>query len=124
MGIGIEREALLIATLVVLGAVFVSTLLLFRKTGGSGKVGRHPKQSARDEEILAELADLRRRVEQLEAASGLADETGENQGVAAYDYAVQYARQGMIAPEIAARCGISLDEATLIVAVHRKGREP
>ncbi|TCJ17958.1 DUF2802 domain-containing protein [Parasulfuritortus cantonensis] len=75
-------------------------------------------------ELRSELAALRQRLEALEntvdAAPGGAAAAA---GTEAYDYAVQYARQGMIAPEIAARCGISRDEATLIVAMHGKGRE-
>lgn len=76
------------------------------------------------DKLRAEMATLQHRLVELEMRQGMADQPEVDPGHAAYDYAVQYARQGMIAPEIAARCGISRDEAALIVAMHHKGREP
>ncbi|MDD4881728.1 MAG: DUF2802 domain-containing protein, partial [Gallionellaceae bacterium] len=63
------------------------------------------------------------RLDELEVRLGVAEPPEQEPPHAAYDYAIQYARQGMIAPDIAARCGISRDEAALIVAMHRKGQE-
>lgn len=73
--------------------------------------------------LRAEVVTLQRRLDELEVKLGVAEPPEADNAHAAYDYAVQYARQGMIAPEIAARCGISIDEATLIVAIHHRGRE-
>ncbi|MFA5082609.1 MAG: DUF2802 domain-containing protein [Hydrogenophilaceae bacterium] len=75
------------------------------------------------DKLCAELAALQRRLDELESRLGVAESPESESVHAAYDYAIQYARQGMIAPDIAARCGISRDEAALIVAMHRKGKE-
>lgn len=80
-------------------------------------------------------ADLRRQVERLEAdvaalraalakmeprPPGLQGRSDDTEPQSPYDYAVECARQGMMAPEIASRCGISRDEATLIVTMQRR----
>ncbi len=71
------------------------------------------------------IEGIGRRLNELESRAG---SPGKEEAEAetphdAYDNAVQYARQGMIAAEIASLCGISRDEATLIVALHHKDRE-
>ena len=73
--------------------------------------------------LRADIAALQHRMTDLEVKLGMAEPREADTVHAAYDYAVQYARQGMIAPEIAARCGISRDEAALIVAMHSQGQE-
>lgn len=113
----ISLQELLIAVVLV-AAGYLLKSMLFR--------GRRRKPGAEEDiqAIKAQLAGLGQRLDALEAAGrGRGDEEAMAPSHAAYDYAVQYARQGMIAPEIAARCGISRDEAALIVAMHRKGNE-
>jgi hypothetical protein len=100
---------------------------------------RKARHQAESQEVLpklqAEVETLKHRLGELEVRLGVAAELSEAEPAGreavdkepandAYDYAVQYAREGMAAPDIAARCGISRDEAALIVAMQRRGLEP
>jgi hypothetical protein len=110
-------------------AVILATLVYLLESALFARRRRPPPPAApqaTDPEVhklRAEVVTLQRRLDELEVKLGVAEHPGSEDAHAAYDYAVQYARQGMIAPEIAARCGISIDEATLIVAIHQRGRE-
>ncbi len=111
---------LLIAVILATAIYLLETVILSRRR----RHGLHPAATGDlDNEVhklRAEVITLQHRIEELEVRLG--EESPEVEvSHSAYDYAIQYARQGMIAPEIAARCGISQDEATLIVALHRKG---
>lgn len=89
-----------------------------RNRGGAddcAEVGRQVRS------LQAEVAALYGRLAELETKLGADDPLEQGNAHAAYDYAVQFARQGMVATEIASRCGISRDEAALIVAIHYKG---
>ncbi len=110
--------AIVLATLVYL----LETILLARRRSGKNS-GELRGLSDKINELQVELAALRNRIDVLENHGHQPQETKAGEGNATYDYAVQYARQGMIAPEIAARCGISQDEAALIVALHRTGNQ-
>lgn len=110
---------------IVLATVFylLESAILSRRRARPERQGGHP-DDAELRTLRAEMATLSRRLEELEARLGVAEPPEMDTAHAAYDYAVQYARQGMVAPEIAARCGISRDEAALIVAMHRRSIEP
>ncbi len=109
------QDALIGLVLIMLGYAVAHLVILLKLRGrqsGHADIGK----------LQAEVNALRRRLDALESV-GVATEVDAEPALAAYDYAVQYARQGMIAPEIAARCGISRDEAALIVTIHRPGHE-
>lgn len=110
-------------------AVVLATLVYLAESVIFARRRRQPLPGGHDangeiHKLRAEVVTLQHRLDELEVKLGVADQPETEMGHAAYDYAVQYARQGMIAPEIAARCGISRDEAALIVAMHHKGCEP
>jgi hypothetical protein len=116
---GMSNGTVVIAALLILAFAGVAVLLLVGRLGG-----RPGTSDVGGGDVRAELEALRRRVERLEARIGEEADVVETPITAVYDYAVEYARKGMIAPEIALRCGISRDEATLIVAMHRRSGEP
>jgi hypothetical protein len=114
-----ERELLLAVTVVALAYVVTHLLMSRRKRVGAG-ITADQTQNPDLHTLLIEVERLQHRLDELETRLGATEVPETESAYAAYDYAVQYARQGMIAPEIAARCGISRDEAALIVAMHRK----
>lgn len=124
MELTITWPELLIAVVLATVVYLIETILLARRRGHGGETAHAADLKNEVHKLRAEVATLHNRLAELETRTGMAESPEVEASHSAYDYAVQYARQGMIAPEIAARCGISLDEATLIVAVHRKGREP
>jgi hypothetical protein len=107
-------------------AVMLATLVYLVESAIFSRRGRKPESQDRDDpqqglhKLGAEVASLRHRLDELESRLGVAEPAEMEVVHAAYDYAIQYARQGMIAPEIASRCGISRDEAALIVAMHHQ----
>lgn len=120
MAITLTWPELLVAVVLATGVYLLETLLFARRRR------RLPAPHGHDAEVhklRAEVVTLQHRLDELEVKLGVAEPAEQAAAHAAYDYAIQYARQGMIAPEIAARCGISRDEAALIVAMHRKGQE-
>ena len=118
----ITWRELLIAVVLATVVYLLESVILSRRRGRHGPTG--DREGEREvEQLRAELAALRHRMDELEMRLGVAEPPEQEPPHAAYDYAIQYARQGMIAPDIAARCGISRDEAALIVAMHRKGKE-
>ena len=118
MATSITWPELLIAVVLATLVYLLETMILVRRR-------LTPDAGSKDEihELRVELAELRQRIEELEGRENRAEPPEVDAAYSTYDYAVQYARQGMIAPEIAARCGISQDEATLIVALHRESGE-
>lgn len=108
--------------LVAFAYLLVEAIIYSRKRKAESPLDREGRD--RDwQELQARVVALERRFGELEVKLGVAEPVETDDPLAAYDYAVQYARQGMIAPEIAARCGISRDEAALIVTMHRKSLE-
>ena len=72
-------------------------------------------------ELLREIGDLRKQVSHLQ---GKVDklQAAPPTLVSPYNLAIQMARQGAAAGEVARGCGISRGEAELIVALYRKLR--
>ena len=81
---------------------------------------RDADQVAELRALRSELATLQQRLDEMKAQKSRvrAAEAGAPSSI--YEYAVQYARDGMSAHEIAGHCGISVGEATLIVAMHQE----
>lgn len=107
-------------------AVFLATLVylleyaVFSRRRSRKTVDRDAAHVAELHALKDELSALKHRFDELEARIGA---TGAQEAGAAptiYDYALQYAKDGMPAQEIAGRCGISVSEATLIVAMHQE----
>jgi hypothetical protein len=122
MEFSISLHELLIA-LVLASVIYMLESILFarRRQRSIAPDGAEVGEAIR--RLDAEMARMHHRLDELEARLGVSATADLETVPAAYDYAVQYARQGMIAPEIADRCGISRDEAALIVAMHRPGQE-
>lgn len=121
MEITLTWQELLIAV-VLASVVYLLETVLFARRRRRSATGPHD-HDGEIHKLRAEVVTLQHRLDALEVKLGVAEPAEMETAHAAYDYAIQYARQGMIAPEIAARCGISCDEAALIVAMHRKGQE-
>lgn len=117
----ITWRELLIAVVLATAIYLLESLLLSRRR--RTVPGSEAEVQQEVHKLRAEVITLQHRLDELEVKLGVAEPPEMETAHAAYDYAVQYARQGMIAPEIAARCGISRDEAALIVAMHCKSRE-
>jgi hypothetical protein len=115
---------LLIVVVAVLAISVVELLLLLRRSRTRGRWwswgARAGPEGASVDELLREIGGLRKQVarlqgevEKLQAAPA---------SVSPYTAAIQMARQGASADEVAGGCGISRGEAELIVALYRKLR--
>jgi hypothetical protein len=122
MELTITWPELLIAVILATAVYLLETLFQSRRHRRKPLQNKDTDLKNEVHRLRVEIHSLQHRVDELEAKAGPATPLEVAATPSTYDYAVQYARQGMIAPEIAARCGISQDEATLIVAVHSKNR--
>ena len=117
---------LLIVVVAVLAIYVVELLLLLRWSGTRGtwswrrKVDTSP-ESGPDEGLVREIGDLRKQVAHLQGAVDKL-QAAPAASVSPYNLAIQMARQGAGAGEVASGCGISRGEAELIVALYRKLR--
>ena len=119
------RELLVVAFAVL--AVYVAELiLLLRWSGARGargwsRVAPSGSESPALTRMSLEIAELRKQIVRLQAE--LDKLKSLSQPVASpYNQAIQMARQGLSATEVASGCGISRGEAELIVALYRKLR--
>jgi hypothetical protein len=116
---------LLILVFAVLALHVVELLLLLRWSGAWGtwprKRGLNATASAPDDGLEREVGNLRKQVARLQ---GEVEKLQATPGsfVSPYNLAIQMARQGAGAGEVASGCGISRGEAELIVALYRKLR--
>jgi hypothetical protein len=120
------RELLIVVIAVL--AVYVAELLLLLRWSGRSSGPRLWRRGARAsaersaiEDLTGEVGELRhqvvrlqREVEKLQAAPA--------PSVSPYNLAIQMARKGASANDVASGCGISRGEAELIVALYRKLR--
>jgi hypothetical protein len=117
------REVLVVVIAVL--AVYVAELvLLMRWSGRWGKAKRAARSSADQRAIdglTREVGELRKQVARLQ---GDLDKlrSAPAGSVSPYNLAIQMARQGANASDVASGCGISRGEAELIVALYRKLR--
>jgi hypothetical protein len=119
------RELLIVAV-AVLGIHVAELLLLLRWSGRSGaRLGRHGASASTEPRALdmvtREVGELRKQVARLQ---GEVDrlQAAPAPSVSPYNLAIQMARQGSNASDVASGCGISRGEAELIVALYRKLR--
>ena len=119
------RELLVVVIAVL--AIYVAELLLLLKWSAKpglrrGKRGgRADGETAPNDALAGEVADLRKQVARLQ---GEVDklQAAPVPTVSPYNLAIQMARQGANANDVASGCGISRGEAELIVALYRKFR--
>jgi hypothetical protein len=121
----ITWRELLVAVVAVLGVHAAELVLLLRWSAGGGARWKRGAQPSAESQLLngmsLEIAELRKQVVRLQAE---VDKLKSISLPAAspYNQAIQMARQGLSAPEVASGCGISRGEAELIVALYRKLR--
>src|SRR5690348_14576117 len=117
------REVLVVVIAVL--AIYVAELvLLMRWSGRWGRSKRAARSSADQRAIdglTREVGELRKQVARLQ---GDLDKlrSAPAGSVSPYNLAIQMARQGANASDVASGCGISRGEAELIVALYRKLR--
>lgn len=113
------RELLVVIALIL--AVYIAEMLLLLRNGGS--LLRKPKwlgliKEKRSElELRHEIAQLKERLDQLEAKLHQPEVISEPE-ISPYQRAINLARQGRDVASIAEGCGISRGEAELIVSMH------
>jgi hypothetical protein len=122
---------LLVIVIAVLAVYAAELLLLLRWSGRQGlrsqglRSWRQRGQATTDNQALTglslEIGELRRQVAQLQAELDKL-RSAPPSAVSPYNQAIQMARQGLSASEVASGCGISRGEAELIVALYRKLR--
>ena len=121
----ITWRELLVGVVAVLGVHAAGLLLLLRWSAGRGARWKRAAQPSAQNQVLngmsLEIAELRKQILRLQAE---VDKLKSLSLPAAspYNQAIQMARQGLSASEVASGCGISRGEAELIVALYRKLR--
>jgi Protein of unknown function (DUF2802) len=118
------REVLVVVIAVL--AVYVAELALLLRW--SGRWGNGAKRAARaggeqraNDGLTREVGELRKQVARLQSEVDKLRATPSG-SVSPYNLAIQMARQGASANDVASGCGISRGEAELIVALYRKLR--
>src|SRR5262245_16759655 len=121
----VTRWELLVAVAVVLVIHAAELMVLLRWPGLVGlQRWKRGGRSAADRvgQLLREIAELRRQVARLQGEVDKLRAAPPQPAVSPYTQAIQMARRGAGASEVASGCGISRGEAELIVALHRKLR--
>jgi hypothetical protein len=119
------REVLVVVIAVL--AVYVAELLLLLRWSGrlgkSGKKATRPGADQRSVDALTrEVGELRKQLARLQGELDKLRTAPAGGSVSPYNLAIQMARQGANASDVASGCGISRGEAELIVALYRKLR--
>jgi len=119
------REVLVVV-IAVLAVYVVELVLLLRWSGrwnrNGAKRGARPGAEPRAiDSLTREIGELRKQVARLQNEVDKL-RTAPAAGVSPYNLAIQMARQGASANDVASGCGISRGEAELIVALYRKLR--
>jgi hypothetical protein len=117
---------LLVAVVVVLAIHVAELALLLRWSGAPGprwlrRWARAGAEGSAGEQLTREIADLRGQVARLQGEIDRLRAVPAT-SVSPYNQAIQMARQGASASEVASGCRISRGEAELIVALYRKLR--
>jgi hypothetical protein len=117
---------LLIVVIAVLAIYVAELLLLLRWSGRPGarawRRGANPTaEPGATGELTREVGELRKQVARLQGEVERL-QAAPAPSVSPYNLAIQMARQGSNASDVASGCGISRGEAELIVALYRKLR--
>jgi len=118
------REVLVVVVAVL--AVYIAELvLLLRWSGRWGNGAKRVARAGTDQRVMdgltREVGELRKQVARLQSEIDKL-RTAPSGSVSPYNLAIQMARQGASANDVASGCGISRGEAELIVALYRKLR--
>jgi hypothetical protein len=120
----ITWRELLVVVVAVLGVHAAALALLLRWSAAGGARWKRGAQPSAESQALngvsLEIAELRKQVVRLQAEVDKFRSLGP--AASPYNQAIQMARQGLSASEVASGCGISRGEAELIVALYRKLR--
>lgn len=122
-GLVVTWRELLIVVIAVL-AVYATELVLLLRWSGLRRWARKGQSSPEQRLITGlslEIGELRKQLSQLQAEMDKLKSTS-TKPVSPYNQAIQMAREGRGAAEVASGCGISRGEAELIVALYRKLR--
>jgi len=109
-------------------AVYVAELVLVMRWSGRPRWLRRKQEALANverravDELTREVADLRKQVTRLQGEVERLKSAPAAASVSPYNLAIQMARQGASANDVASGCGISRGEAELIVALYRKLR--
>ena len=122
----ISWRELLVIVVVVVGLYVAELALLLRWWGNRGaRPWKRGAQPTTETQVLnsmsLEIAELRKQVAHLQAELDKV-KSASPPAASPYNQAIQLARQGLSASEVASGCGISRGEAELIVALYRKLR--
>ena len=118
---------LLIVVIAILAVYVAELLLLLRWSGRAGarwwtQAAKADAQGGGEDDALArEVGELRKQVARLQSEVDRL-QAAPLPSISPYNLAIQMARQGAGAGEVASGCGISRGEAELIVALYRKLR--
>jgi Protein of unknown function (DUF2802) len=117
---------LLIVVIAVLAVYVAELLLLLRWSGRPGarwwsQAAKANVQGGESDALAREVAELRKQVARLQSEVDKL-QAAPAPSISPYNLAIQMARQGAGAGEVASGCGISRGEAELIVALYRKLR--
>jgi hypothetical protein len=122
-GLVVTWRELLIVVIAVL-AVYATELVLLLRWSGLRRWARKGQSSPEQRLITGlslEIGELRKQLSQLQVEMDKLKSTS-TKPVSPYNQAIQMAREGRGAAEVASGCGISRGEAELIVALYRKLR--
>jgi hypothetical protein len=121
----ITWRELLVVVVAILGVHAAALALLLHWWAGGGARWKRRAQPSAESQVLngmtLEIAELRKQVVRLQAEVEKLRSLGLP-AASPYNQAIQMARQGSSASEVASGCGISRGEAELIVALYRKLR--
>jgi type II secretory pathway pseudopilin PulG len=123
-GLVVTWRELLVVVVAVLAVYAAELVLLVRWSGRTRRWARERGTSAEQRLINSlslEIGELRKQTAQLQAEIEKL-KSANLKPVSPYNHAIQMAREGRSAAEVASGCGISRGEAELIVALYRKLR--
>lgn len=123
-GLVVTWRELLIVVITVLAVYVAEVALLLRWSGRTRRWAGSNSSSAEQRlinNLTLELGELRRHIARMQAEIEQL-KSASLKPLSPYTHAIQMAREGRSAAEVASTCGISRGEAELILALHRKLR--
>lgn len=122
-GLVVTWRELLIVVIAVLAVYVAEVALLLRWSGRTRRwaAGSSTAEQRLVNNLTLEIGELRRHVARMQAEIEQL-KSASLKPQSPYTHAIQMAREGRSAAEVASTCGISRGEAELILALHRKLR--